>query len=151
MADTYHQVYVQLVWATAQRIPWIKPDFRETIQRYITGVVTNKGCKLISIFAMPDHVHLLVGLSPAVAISDLVKEIKEHSTLFIRKELPELATFSWQRGYGAFSYSKSHIPDVAGYIENQEEIHRQRDFKTEYRSFLRKFNIEFEEKYAFDE
>lgn len=151
MANTYHQIMIQLVWATEKRVPFIATDFRETVQRYIAGIVTNNGCKLVSIFAMPDHIHLLVGLSPAVALSDLVKEIKDHSTKYLRKEFAELSKFSWQRGFGAFSYSKSQIPNVVRYVENQEEIHRQRDFKTEYRSFLRKFNVEFEDKYAFDE
>jgi len=149
MANTFSQIYIQTVFAVSERQSLIKPDFKEDLYKYITGIITNQGHKLISINGMPDHVHILIGLKPAMALADLVQEIKAESTNFINKRKFVHGRFSWQEGYGAFSYGHSQLDTIIGYIQNQEKHHRRRTFKDEYLTLLRKFDIGFEEKYVF--
>ncbi len=99
---------------------------------------------------MPDHIHAFIGLKPSMAISDLVRDIKNNSSNFINKRRFTLGRFSWQEGYGAFSYAHSQIENVYNYIKNQEEHHKNRTFKEEYIDFLNKFDVEFNEKYLFN-
>lgn len=99
---------------------------------------------------MPDHVHILIGMKPNISISDLVRDIKAASSKFINESKWINGKFNWQEGYGAFSYSKSHLDNVIKYILNQEEHHKKQTFKEEYHSFLEKFEIEYDEKYLFD-
>lgn len=99
---------------------------------------------------MPDHVHLLVSISPNILISDLVRDIKAGSSKFISDSKWVLGKFHWQEGYGAFSYSKSHVDNVVKYILNQEAHHKKKTFKEEYLDFLRKFDIEYDDKYVFE-
>src|SRR6476646_4435840 len=112
MANTFSQIYVQAVFAVALRQSLIKPDFKEELQKYITGIVQNKRQKLIEINCMPDHAHLLIGLKPAIALSDLIREVKSSSTEFINRRKLVRGKFSWQEGFGAFSYSQSHLDVV---------------------------------------
>src|SRR5215813_14320528 len=109
MANTYSQIYIQLVFAVQERANLIHPNHREELHRYITGIVTNRAQKLLSIFCVPDHAHLLVGLKPSIAISDLVRDIKAGSSNFINENRWVRGHFNWQEGFGAFSYSHSHI------------------------------------------
>jgi len=149
MANTYSQIYIQTVFAVSERQSLIQPDFKEELYKYITGIVKNQGQKLISINGMSDHVHILIGLRPAMALADLVKEIKSDSTNFINKKKRIRGRFSWQEGYGAFSYGHSQLDTIIRYIQNQEKHHSRRSFRDEYLSLLRKFDIGFEEKYVF--
>ena len=149
MANTYSQIYIQTVFAVSERQSLIQPDFKEELYKYITGIVKNQGQKLISINGMSDHVHILIGLRPAMALADLVKEIKSDSTNFINKKKWVHGRFSWQEGYGAFSYGHSQLDTIIRYIQNQEKHHSRRSFRDEYLSLLRKFDIGFEEKYVF--
>jgi len=149
MANTFSQIYIQTVFAVSERESLIKPDFKEDLYKYITGIVTNQGQKLIAINGMPDHVHILIGLKPAMALADLVREIKSDSTNFINKEKLVHGRFSWQEGYGAFSYGHSQLDRIIRYIQNQERHHQRPSFKDEYMTLLRKFDIAFEEKYVF--
>src|SRR5215510_14565090 len=149
MANTFSQIYIQTVFAVSERESLIKPDFKEDLYKYITGIVTNQGQKLIAINGMPDHVHILIGLKPAMALADLVREIKSDSTNFINKEKLVHGRFSWQEGYGAFSYGHSQLDRIIRYIQNQERHHQRQSFKDEYMTLLRKFDIAFEEKYVF--
>src|SRR5437660_12664890 len=149
MANTFSQIYVQTVFAVSNRQSLIRPEFKEGLYKYITGIVKNQGQKLISINGMSDHVHILIGLRPAMALADLVKEIKSDSTNFINKKKWVRGRFSWQEGYGAFSYGHSQLDTIIRYIENQEKHHSRRSFRDEYLSLLRKFDIGFEEKYVF--
>ena len=150
MANTYTQIYIQIVFAVKGRQSLISKEHREELHKFITGIVSNRAQKLFAIFAMPDHVHLLVSISPNILISDLVRDIKAGSSKFINDSKWTIGKFNWQEGYGAFSYSKSNIDKVVKYILNQEEHHKKKTFKEEYLEFLRKFEIEYDEKYVFE-
>src|SRR5438132_7773627 len=149
MANTFSQIFIQTVFAVSIRQSLIKPDFKEELYKYITGIVRNQKQKLISINGMSDHLHILIGLRPAMALADLVREIKADSTNFIHKNKWVRGRFNWQEGYGAFSYGHSQLDTIIRYIQNQEKHHRRRSFKEEYLTLLRKFDIAFEEKYVF--
>ncbi len=150
MANTFSQIYIQTVFAVNGRLSLIQPEFKEELFKYITGIVRNQGQKLISINGMADHVHILIGLKPAMALTDLVREIKADSTNFINKQKWVHGKFSWQEGYGAFSYGHSQLDTIIRYIQNQERHHRRSSFKNEYLTLLRKFDIAFEKKYVFE-
>lgn len=150
MANTYSQIYIQIVFAVKGRESLISKNDREELHKYITGIVQNRGQKTLSIFCMPDHVHLLVSIKPSVVISDLVRDIKSGSSNFINEQKWVKGKFNWQEGFGAFSYSKSQIENVVNYILNQEEHHRKTTFRQEYLDFLEKFEIDYDEKYLFE-
>jgi putative transposase len=150
MANTYTQIYIQIVFAVKGRQNLIPKEHREELHKFLTGIISNRGQKLFAIFAMPDHVHLLVSISPNTVISDLVRDIKSGSSKFINDSKWILGKFNWQEGYGAFSYSESHVDNVVKYILNQEKHHKKKTFKEEYLDFLRKFDVEYDDKYVFD-
>jgi putative transposase len=149
MANTFSQIYIQTVFAVNGRLSLIRPEFKEELYKYMTGIVRNSGQKLISINGMSDHIHILIGLKPAMALADLVRDIKADSSNFINKRKWVRGRFSWQEGYGAFSYGHSQLDTIIRYIQNQEQHHRRRSFKDEYLAWLKKFEIPFEEKYVF--
>ena len=122
---------------------------QKELYKYVSGIVRNQGQKLIAINGVADHVHILIGLRPAMALADLVQEIKADSTNFINKKRWVRGRFSWQEGYGAFSYGQSQLNRIIRYIQNQEKHHSRRSFRTEYLTLLRKFDIAFEEKIHF--
>lgn len=150
MPNTYSQIYIQIVFAVKGRENLIPKNNREELHKYITGIVQNRGQKMLAIFCMPDHTHLLVGLKPSITISDLVRDVKTGSSIFINDRKWVKGKFNWQEGFGAFSYSISQLDSVVKYILNQEEHHRKSTFKQEYLDFLEKFEINFEEKYLFE-
>ena len=149
MANTYSQLYIQIVFAVQGRKHFVKEDFRVEVQKYISGIISGKDQKLYAIYCMPDHTHLLVSIKPHIAISDLVRDIKSGSTTFIKKQ-GWVRNFDWQDGFGAFSYSKSQAPKVVDYILNQPEHHRKKTFKEEYLELLKIFEVEYNEKYLFE-
>jgi len=149
MANTYSQIYIQTVFAVNGRLSIIRPEFKEELHKYITGIVRNNGQKLIAINSMTDHVHILIGLKPAMALADLIRDIKADSSNFINKKKWVRGKFSWQEGYGAFSYGHSQLDTIIRYIQNQEQHHRRRTFKDEYLTWLKRFEIPFEDKYVF--
>ncbi len=150
MPNTYTQIYIQIVFAVEGRQNLIAPQHREELHKYITGIVNNRKQKLLAIFCMPDHIHLLIGISPTIAISDLVRDIKSGSSNFINEKKWVRGRFNWQEGFGAFSYSRSQIKAVSDYILQQESRHHQRTFRSEYLGTLRKFGVEYDERYLFD-
>ncbi|SIS78949.1 REP element-mobilizing transposase RayT [Chryseobacterium piscicola] len=150
MANTYTQIYIQIVFAVKGRQNLISKENREELHKFITGIVSNRGQKLFAVFAMPDHVHILVSINPNISISDLVRDIKAGSSKFINDKKWMTEKFNWQEGYGAFSYSKSNVDLVVKYILNQEEHHKNKSFKNEYLEFLEKFEIEYDSKYLFE-
>ena len=150
MANTYTQIHIQFVFAVKGRKNLIKEDFRDRLQKYICGIVSERDHKPLAIYCMLDHTHLLVGVRPTQSISDLVRDVKAFSSKFINKEGFLKQKFEWQGGYGAFSYSKSHLPAVIQYVLNQAEHHKKRTFKEEYLDFLKKFEVEYDEEYLFD-
>ena len=150
MAGTYSQVYIQVVFAVNGRQNLIGKIWKEELNKYIAGIVKGKEQKSIIVNGMPDHIHTFIGLKPVMAISDLVRDIKNNSSKFINDRKFVRGKFSWQEGYGVFSYSHSHISRVYNYILNQEKHHQNRTFKQEYLELLKKFEIEFNEKYLFE-
>lgn len=150
MGNTYTQIYVQIVFAVKGRQNLISKENREELHKYITGIVSNRKQKLFAVFAMPDHVHILISMSPTISVSDLVRDIKAGSSKFINDKGWINGKFSWQEGYGAFSYSKSSVDLVVKYILKQEEHHRSKSFKEEYLDFLSKFDIEYDPQYLFE-
>lgn len=150
MADTFSQIYIQIVFAVQNRKALIDYSWEEQLYKYITGIVTNKGQKLITINGMPDHVHIFIGMKPTCCLSDLVREIKKSSNTYIKDNNLTKAKFNWQEGFGAFSYSHSHIDNVYNYILNQKIRHKKVTFKEEYFEILEKFNVDFKEEYVFE-
>jgi REP element-mobilizing transposase RayT len=150
MPNTYTQIYIQIVFSVKGRQNLIKEANREELQKYISGIVTNREQKTLAIYAMPDHIHILIALKPNISLSDLVRDIKAVSSKFINDNNWVIGKFNWQEGFGAFSYSKSQIDNVVKYILNQKEHHRIKTFKEEYIDFLNKFEIQYEEKYLFE-
>ena len=150
MANTYTQIYIHIVFAVQGRQNLIPKVHKEELQKYITGIVRNEGQKLIAINTMPDHAHLVIGLKPDTALSDLVRDIKANSSGFINEKKWMRAKFRWQEGYGAFSYSHSQLGVVVRYIQNQEQHHAKTSFKDEYIDMLKRFNIQYDNKYVFD-
>lgn len=150
MANTYSQIYIHIVFAVQGRLNLIPNQHREELHKIMTGIISKRNQKLISIFAMPDHVHALVGLRPSMAVSDLVRDIKAGSSKYITQKRWVKGKFSWQEDHGSFSHSKSQISQVANYILSQEEHHSKRTFKEEYLDMLEKFEIEYDEKFLFE-
>ena len=150
MANTYSQIYIQTVFSVSNRMSLITPAFKEDLYKYISGIVTHQSQKLIAINGMSDHIHILIGLKPTMALADLVRDIKCDSTNHINKNKWVRGKFSWQEGYGAFSYGHSQLDTIIRYIQNQEKHHRRRSFRHEYLTLLRKFDIAFEDKYVFE-
>jgi putative transposase len=150
MAGTFSQVYVQVVFAVRGRRAAIDKAWKGELYRYIAGIIKEKGQKSIIVNGMPDHVHLFIGQKPSIALSDLVRDVKNNSSKFINERNWLNDKFSWQEGFGAFSYSQSQIKSVYDYILNQEEHHKQKTFKDEYIELLKRFVIEYDEKYLFE-
>ena len=150
MPGTFSQIYIQVVFAVKGRDNLITKPWRDELHKYIAGIIKGKAQKSIIVNGVADHIHCFVGLKPSMSISDLVRDIKNNSTNFVNEKRLVKGKFSWQEGYGAFSYSHSHINDVYNYILNQEEHHKKKTFKEEYLEFLNKFEIPYEERYLFD-
>ncbi len=150
MADTYTQLYIHIVFAVKGRQSLIPKQHKEALHQYITRIITNKKQTVIRINSMPDHIHILVGITPDIALSDLVQDIKANSSKFINKKAWIAGRFEWQAGFGAFSYSHSQLDIVVRYIKNQEAHHSRQTFREEYLEFLKRFNVPYNPKYVFD-
>ncbi len=150
MANTYTQSYFHIVFAVKNREALIKKEWKNDLEKYITGIVQNQKHKLLAIGSMPDHIHIFIGYNVNYLIPKLVEEIKTSSNLWIKQNRLSKFRFEWQKGYGAFTYSRSQIDVVAQYVLNQEKHHKKKTFREEYIEMLKKFEIEFDEKYIFD-
>ncbi len=150
MPNTYTQILIQYVFAVKHREAVIKDDIRIPLEKYISGIISNNKHKLLAIYCMPDHCHILVGLNPSQSLSDLARDIKSNSTKWLNENKYTEYKFQWQEGYGAFSYAKSQLDTVVNYILNQPEHHYKKTFKEEYLDFLLKFNIQYDSKYLFN-
>jgi putative transposase len=148
--NTYSQIYIQIVFAVRGRENLIQKPFKDELYKFITGIIRNDGQKLLCINGMPDHLHVFVGMNPDISISNLTQDIKANSSRFINGKKWIKGKFSWQEGFGAFSYSHSHIDPVIKYIFNQEKHHKNKTFKEEILEILQKFVVEFNEKYLFE-
>ncbi|TAL70349.1 MAG: IS200/IS605 family transposase [Bacteroidetes bacterium] len=151
MANTYTQLYVHIVFAVKGRQNIIPSNKKEELYKYITGIFKNKKNKLLAINGMSEHIHILLNQNPEDSLSSLVKEIKRCSSLFINEKKWMPGKFEWQSGYSGFTYSKSQISSVCKYIENQEQHHKKRTFREEYIEILKKFAVDYNEKYIFDD
>jgi REP element-mobilizing transposase RayT len=149
MANTFTQIHIHIVFAVQNRMSLLNKLWQERLYKYMIAVIQKHGHKVLAIGGMPDHVHILFGFRPAQALSKLVQELKRDSSEWINKEKLVMGKFQWQEGYGAFSYSKSQITQVANYIETQEKHHKEQTFREEYLEILKKFDIEYDERYIF--
>ena len=149
MANTSTQIYIHAVFAVEGRQSLIAPEHKIEIYKYMTTTIQNQKNKVMAINGMPDHVHLLIGLNPDIALSDLVRDAKSAASSLINDKGWVRGHFNWQKGYGAFSYSKSQVSRVATYIEDQERHHAKRSFRDEYEVLLKKFDVEYDPRYLF--
>lgn len=150
MADAFTQIYIHLIFCPKHREALILADWEEKLHRYITGIVEGRGHKLLAIGGMPDHIHIFIGQKVSESIPDLVKEIKNASNDFVKKEKLSRFKFDWQSGYGAFSHSRSQIDAVCRYVLNQKEHHRKKTFKAEFLKLCEDFGVEAGRKEYFD-
>ncbi len=151
MPNTYTQLHIQFVFAVKYRAALIQRTWQTRLHEYITGMFQKNEHKMLQINSMPDHVHIFIGMRPHQSISALLQNVKSESTKWINENNFCNSAFAWQEGFGAFSYSKSHVPDVIRYIQNQEAHHKKETFLDEYRHMLKAFEIEYDERYIFKE
>jgi len=151
MANTFTQIHIHAVFAVQNRMSLIQKSWQTQLYKYIITIIQKHGHKILSIGGMPDHIHILFGFRPTQALSNLIREVKRDSSEWINKEKLVIGKFSWQEGYGAFSYSKSHVTQVTKYIEQQEEHHKKKTFIDEYKKILKDFDLEYDEQYIFKE
>lgn len=150
MANTYTQIRIHIIFSTHHRQHLISERHREQVERYMTGIIAGLNQKLLAIYCMPDHAHVLVGLKPNISVSEFVQKLKANSSKYINKQDWMRSEFAWQKGYGAFSYSKSQTANVVNYIFNQPIHHRKKSFGEEYLEILKKLEIDFDPKYVLD-
>ena len=151
MPQSLSNLLVHLIFSTAERDPFLKDSvLRSELHRYLGGMINQKGGHAIAVGGVEDHVHLCFALPRTMALADLVRDLKRASSLWIKERDPTLHNFSWQGGYGAFSVGQTETPQVVSYINQQEEHHRKRSFQDEYRAFLVKYHISYDERYVWD-
>ncbi len=147
MANTYTQIHIQTVFAVQNRQSLIKPEWKDELYKYITGIIQSYDHKVLQINGMPDHIHIFFGMRPTQSLSDLMKQLKQDSSKWINTKRLINGKFSWQAGYGAFSYSKSQVSQIIRYIANQEEHHKSKTFSDEYIELLKESGIDYDERY----
>ena len=150
MANTYTQLYIQFVFSVKSRGNFIKESFRDELEKYMCGIITSQKCKTYAIYCNPDHTHILIGMHPVISPSKLMEQVKSGSSKWINEKKYAPGKFAWQDGYGAFTYSKSHIDKVVKYVLNQPQHHKKQSFRDEYLLLLDKFNVDYNPKYLFD-
>jgi REP element-mobilizing transposase RayT len=150
MANTYTQIYLQLVFSPLGHENAIPIKHKEELQKYTTGIIQNRKHKLLAINYMHDHVHIFIGYNPVQPLPDLLRDIKANTSKFINEKKWLPGKFQWQTGYGGFSYSHSQIDDVVRYINNQVMHHKTSSFKEEYLKLLDKYEVDYDPKYLFE-
>jgi putative transposase len=149
MANTYTQIHIQVVFTVQNRECIISDRWKDELYKYISGIIHNNNHKLLSINGMPDHIHILLGLRPNQSLSELIQDIKGNSSKWINERKFVKGKFSWQEGFGAFSYSKSEISKIADYIDSQKMHHSKKTFSEEYIEMLNEFGVEYDSRYFF--
>jgi REP element-mobilizing transposase RayT len=149
VANTYHQIYLQTVFAVKYREAVIENDWKLQLFSVIGNLINEANCKTIIVNGVEDHIHCFLGLKPVVSVSELMKTVKAKSSKYINDHSLTPHRFEWQEGYGVFSYGQSQVEKVYKYIQNQEEHHKKQTFKEEYEGLLKKFNIDYDEQYLF--
>ena len=147
--DTYTQIHIQLVFAVQNRESMILESWRGRLYKYIVAIIQNNRHKVLSIGGTADHIHILIGMRPSQSLSDLIRDVKGCSSKWINENGLSNGWFSWQEGYGAFSYAKDELPDVIRYIENQAEHHNQKNMVDEYKGLLEEHGVEYDERNIF--
>lgn len=151
MANTYHQIYLQFVFAVKYRAAVLDKSWRQKVQGVIGNLINETGCKTIIVNGVEDHLHCFVGLKPVVSVSELMKSAKAKSSKYINDHRLTKERFEWQEGYGVFSYRQRDVDQIYRYIHNQEEHHQKQTFKEEYIGLLKEFEIGYDEQYIFRE
>ena len=151
MANTYHQIYLQTVFAVKYRAAVLDKVWRSTVQGVIGNLINETGCKTIIVNGVEDHMHCFLGLRPAVSISELMKEVKAKSSKYINDHNLTKERFEWQPGYGVFSYRQRDVDQIYHYVKNQEGHHQKQSFNAEYLDLLKEFEVEYDEQYLFKE
>jgi REP-associated tyrosine transposase len=151
MANTYHQIYLQAVFAVKYRKARIQKSWKEKLFGVIGNLINETGCKTIIVNGVEDHVHCFIGLKPVVSVSELMKTVKAKSSKYVNDKNLTESRFEWQEGYGVFSYGQSQVDRVYKYILNQEAHHKKQTFREEYLEFLKSFKVEYDERYIFQE
>ena len=149
MANTYHQIYLQTVFAVKYRKAVIDKLWKKKLFAVIGNLINETNCKTIIVNGVEDHVHCFIGLKPVVSVSDLMKTVKAKSSKYINDHSLTPQHFEWQDGYGVFSYSQREVDAVYKYIQHQEEHHKVKTFREEYLELLKEFNVEYDEQYIF--
>ena len=147
MSNTYTSLNYHIVFSTKNREPWLREDIRERLWPYLGGIARENGMKALEIGGVADHVHLLLSIPASMALSKAVQLIKGGSSHWMKETFPKVTGFAWQDGYGAFTVSPSQLDAVREYIRNQEEHHRTKSFAEEYRAFLERHQVEFDERF----
>ena len=150
MANTYSQIILHIVFSVKKRENLLKDEWREDLHKYITGIIRNRDQNLIIINSVSDHLHLLIAVKPSIIVSNLIRDIKNNSSKFINKNDWVKGKFNWQKGFGIFSLGHSQIEMAKKYISRQKIHHIQRSFHEEYIKLLRRYKIEFNDKFVFD-
>lgn len=150
MANTYTKIYIHLVFSVKRRKNLIHPEWQDELYKYICGIALAKNQKILAIGGVADHIHILASMSPTIALSDLVRDIKSNSSKWINEKKFNKEKFQWQNGFGAFSFTHGDLNKVINYINNQEKHHQKNKFKDEYVKLLHENEINFDEKYLFD-
>jgi len=150
MPQSLSYLLTHIVFSTKDRAPVLDATVRPALHAYLATVARNADCECFRVGGVADHVHLAVRLSRTITMAQLIEELKTSSSKWLKTQSPALAAFAWQRGYGAFSVGPSDLNALLQYIDNQEEHHKTRNFQDEYRAFLMKYGIEFDERYVWD-
>lgn len=150
MANTYTQIHIQVVFSVQDRNCLIKKSFKDNLYNYISGIIQNYGHKVLAINGMPDHIHIFFGMRPTQSLSELMQNVKGSSSKWINQKRYIPGQFSWQEGYGGFSYSKSQVKNVIDYIKSQEVHHQSKTFTEEYFEFLEKFDVPYDKRFLFN-
>jgi len=150
MGQSFANMHVHLIFSTKNRTPWLIDSFREPLHAYMATVLQNLGCNVALMNSVEDHAHLLFDLSRSVSISQAVKDLKSATSKWIKEQPGAAPTFTWQAGYAAFAVSESNVPAVRKYIANQREHHRHKSFQEEFREFLKRHRIVFDERFVWD-
>ena len=151
MPQSLAQIYLHIIFSTKDRRPFLQnEDLRSALHSYLAGACNNLECPAIEVGGVEDHVHVLCRLGRMLTIADMLRELKKESSKWVKERSSDLQVFSWQKGYGAFSVSPSHVGPLRTYIATQAEHHRRESFQDEFRQLLRKYGVVFDERYVWD-
>ncbi|WFB37427.1 IS200/IS605 family transposase [Kiritimatiellota bacterium B12222] len=150
MPQSLSKILIHVIFSTKDRHPFLTQEIRPELHAYLATLARNQNCECYRSNGVADHVHLAIGLSRTITIADLIKHLKTESSKWLKPQDATLEKFAWQKGYGAFSLGMTQLPKLLTYIDHQEEHHKTTTFQEEYRIFLDKYNIEYDERYVWD-